>query len=225
MKKSLLLAALLLVVLMVLSVAPVFAWNGHGHGYGHDHDYDCGDGECARDYLEIAPTKGKAAEIPVAHFIILAKYMNDLLSAPASTTSYWNLIAAPLFDGMDDPALNDEVSDFFVVDLRTPTEFCTGHLPMAMNIPVTELGKPENLALLPFDKPILLICNSGHNASVSEGVLRILGYDAWALRGGMLSVRAMTQFPLASPTIKVPVSGVTNTGMYGPNSASMVGCQ
>ena len=224
MKKSLWFAAILLVVSMVLSVTPVFAWNGHGHGYGHDHDYDCGDGECARDYLEIAP-KGKAAEIPVSHFIILAKYMNDLLSAPASTTSYWNLIAAPLFDGMDDPDLNDEVSDFFVVDLRTPTEFCTGHLPMAMNIPVTELGKPENLALLPFDKPVLLICNSGHNASVAEGVLRILGYEAWALRGGMLSLRATTQFPLASPTTKVPVYGITNTSVYGANSASLVGCQ
>jgi rhodanese-related sulfurtransferase len=224
MKKVLWLATILLGVSIVLSVAPVFAWNGHGHGHGHGYDYDCEDGECAHDYLEIAP-KGKAAEIPVAHFIILAKYMNDLLSAPASTTSYWNLIAAPLFDGVDDPALNDEISDFFVVDLRTPTEFCTGHLPMAMNIPVTELGKPENLALLPFDKPVLLICNSGHNASVAEGVLRILGYEAWALRGGMLSLRATTQFPLASPTIKVPVYGVTNTSVYGANSASLVGCQ
>jgi len=94
-----------------------------------------------------------------------------------------------------------------------------------MNIPVTELGKPENLALLPFDKPVLLICNSGHNASVAEGVLRILGYEAWALRGGMLSLRATTQFPLASPTTKVPVYGITNTSVYGANSASLVGCQ
>ena len=167
---------------------------------------DEGDG----DFVSAVAPKGKGTLIPPGHFGIVAKYADELLSVPASPKTNWNVIAMGLFDGVDDPALADEITDFFVVDTRTTAEYCAGHLPMAVNIPVTELAKPYSLAVLPMDKPILLLCNSGHNASVATGVLRVLGYDAWALRAGMLSLRDFTTFPLASTTKKQDIYGVNH---------------
>ena len=162
------------------------------------------------DYVSAVAPKGKDALIPPGHFGIVAKYADELLSAPVITKTYWNVVAMGLFDGVDNPALADEISDFLVVDTRTSAEYCGGHLPTAVNIPITELAKPYSLAVLPTDKPILLICNSGHNASVATGVLRVLGYDAWALRAGMLSLRDFTTFPLASTTKKQDIYGVNH---------------
>ncbi len=195
MKKIVWLAAGVLVASLFVYAAPVVIATDEGDG----------------DYVSAVAPKGKDASIPPGHFGLIAKYANELFSTPASSATYWNVIAGPLFDGVDDPALADEISDFFVVDIRTQTEFCSGHLSMAINIPVTDLGKPESLLVLPTDKPILLVCNSGHNASVATGVLRVLGYDAWALRGGMLSLRKVTQFPLTSPTVKQPIYGINYT--------------
>jgi rhodanese-related sulfurtransferase len=191
MKKVMLLIAVALVASMFLYAAPLFA---EDEGVG--------------DYVSAVAPKGKDARIPPGHFGIIAKYADELLSGPAITKTYWNVIAAPLFDAVDDPVLADQITDFFVIDTRTTAQYCNGHLPMAVNIPVTELAKPYSLAVLPTDKPILLICNSGHNASVATGALRMLGYDAWALRSGMLSVREVTTFPLASATIKQDIYGV-----------------
>ena len=201
MKKVIWLIAVALVASMFLYAAPLFA-------------EDEGDG----DYVSAVAPKGRDARIPPGHFGIVAKYADELLSVPASPKTNWNVIAMGLFDGVDDPALADQISDFFVVDTRTTAEYCGGHLPMAVNIPVTELAKPYSLAVLPTDKPILLICNSGHNASVATGALRMLGYDAWALRSGMLAITAETPggFPLASATVKLPIYGIIDETKY-PN--------
>ena len=191
MKKVVRLAVVVLVLFPLLYAAPVIAAE---EGVG--------------DYVSFVTPKGKDASIPPGEYGIIAKYADKMLSVPASSKTYWNVIAMGLFDGVDDPALADEISDFFVVDIRTTAEYCGGHLPTAVNIPVTELAKDYSLAVLPTDKPILLICNSGHNASVATGALRMLGYDAWALRSGMLSLREFTTFPLASSTIKQDIFGV-----------------
>jgi len=191
MKKAMWSAVGMLALSLFLYAAPVIA-------------EDEGDG----DFVSAVAPKGKGTLIPPGHFGIVARYADELLSVPACPKTNWNVIAMGLFDGVDDPTLADEITDFFVVDTRTTAEYCAGHLPMAVNIPVTELAKPYSLAVLPMDKPILLLCNSGHNASVAVGVLRILGYDAWALRAGMLALREVTMFPLASATIKQDIYGV-----------------
>jgi rhodanese-related sulfurtransferase len=176
------------------------------------------------DYVSDVAPKGKDALIPPGQFGIVAKYADELLSAPLITKTYWNVVAMGLFDGIDDPARADEISDFYVVDTRTSTEYCGGHLPTAKNIPITELAKPDNLAVLPTDKPILLICKSGHNASVATGVLRVLGYDAWALRGGMLSVGESTPFNLASATYQQGIYGVNHYTEFTSISVPLPKC-
>ena len=75
-----------------------------------------------------------------------------------------------------------------VVDVRTPAEFGTGHVPGALNIPfdqierrASEIGDPS--------APVLLYCRSGRRSAVATQSLRRLGfeeiydlraYDLWA---------------------------------------------
>ncbi|HLE40542.1 MAG TPA: rhodanese-like domain-containing protein [Nitrospirota bacterium] len=140
MKKAMWSAVGMLALSLFLYAAPVIA-------------EDEGDG----DFVSAVAPKGKGTLIPPGHFGIVARYADELLSVPACPKTNWNVIAMGLFDGVDDPTLADEITDFFVVDTRTTAEYCAGHLPVAVNIPVTELAKPYSLAVLPMDKPILLI--------------------------------------------------------------------
>ncbi len=139
---------------------------------------------------EAAP-KGATKVIPPGNYAMVAKYADAFLSTPPG--GHRTIYADSLMDGKDDLNLADELGDYFLLDVRTPAEYCAGTVPGAVNIPMSELAKPENLAKLPKDKPILVICNTGHTASISNAVLGILGYDAWTLRFGMTGWRDATK--------------------------------
>jgi hypothetical protein len=67
-----------------------------------------------------------------------------------------------------------------------------GRITGATNIPVTFLFQSENLAKLPKNQTILVVCASGTSAAMSTSVPNLLGYDAWQLRFGMTSWRDKT---------------------------------
>jgi rhodanese-related sulfurtransferase len=72
----------------------------------------------------------------------------------------------------------------FVVDVRQPDEYNQGFIAGAINIPLRELAK--NLSALPgMDKDIVVVCDTGHRAAIGMAILRMLGYQASALDGGM----------------------------------------
>lgn len=62
-----------------------------------------------------------------------------------------------------------------VVDVRSPGEYAGGHLPDAVNIPVSELS--GRLAELPKDRALVLYCASGARSSRAAAFLRNAGYD------------------------------------------------
>jgi rhodanese-related sulfurtransferase len=62
-----------------------------------------------------------------------------------------------------------------LVDVRSPGEFSTGHLPGAQNIPVQELGAKLS-SLGPKDQPIVLYCASGTRSAMARGVLKSQGF-------------------------------------------------
>ncbi|QWV95519.1 rhodanese-like domain-containing protein [Geomonas oryzisoli] len=143
--------------------------------------------------------------IPPGQFAMLAKYANAFLgTAPGGSRTIY---AETLMDGVDAPNLADELNDFFLVDVRPANEYCADTVPGAINIPMNELATAENLAKLPTDKPILLICNTGHTASISTAVLGMLGYDVWTLRFGMMGWRAATKAKVWSPKSSQVVYG------------------
>lgn len=85
------------------------------------------------------------------------------------------------------------LEEAFVVDVREAWEYGEGHVPGAVNIPLSTL--PQRLAELPKDRPILLVCNSGNRSGVAAEFLVAQGFDggrvynleggtyAWASRG------------------------------------------
>ena len=62
-----------------------------------------------------------------------------------------------------------------VIDVRTPTEFNSGHLDMAINIPIEEIEKIKH-KVNDKNKPILLYCLSGMRAASACGTLKRIGY-------------------------------------------------
>ena len=62
----------------------------------------------------------------------------------------------------------------FLVDVRTPEEYAAGHIPTAINLPVTEIGdRPPT-----DDKSALIVvyCASGRRSAKSKAILEGLGY-------------------------------------------------
>lgn len=63
---------------------------------------------------------------------------------------------------------------YYLVDVRTPEEYATGHLPTAVNVPVATIGEtpptPEKGAL------IIVYCRSGARSTAAKNTLDGLGY-------------------------------------------------
>lgn len=77
------------------------------------------------------------------------------------------------------------LEEAFVVDVREPWEYGEGHVPKAVNIPLSTL--PTRLAELPQDRPLLLVCNSGNRSGVAADFLvqqGFLGEKVYNLEGG-----------------------------------------
>jgi len=81
----------------------------------------------------------------------------------------------------------DSTNDPFVLSIRKAEHYELGHIPSAINIGITSLFIEENLAKLPCDKQIVVVCYTGHTASQATALLNALGYNATALKWGMCS--------------------------------------
>jgi rhodanese-related sulfurtransferase len=105
------------------------------------------------------------------------------------------------------PARADELADYYVLDIRAAADYAAGHIAGAVNVPFADVAKPAALATLPADRPILVVCYSGHTASTATAILDLLGYDAWTLRFGMLSWKPASPTAIWSPTVKQGIVG------------------
>jgi rhodanese-related sulfurtransferase len=83
--------------------------------------------------------------------------------------------------------------EYVTVDIRTPgeTRFFTGNLPGHLTIPLNELFQEEQLAKLPADKPIVVLCKSGTRATAVATALRGIGFEeTYVLKGGFMKLSA-----------------------------------
>ena len=83
----------------------------------------------------------------------------------------------------------------FVIDVRQPSEYESGHVPGSTHIGAGEL--PEKLDGLPRDRPIATICASGYRSSVAASMLRAAGFEDVVLVEDGLPTWAAHGFPLA----------------------------
>jgi len=81
----------------------------------------------------------------------------------------------------------DSTNDPFILSLRKAEHYALGHIPGAINIGITTLFTEENLAKLPLNKQIVVVCYTGHTASQATALLNAIGYNTTALKWGMCS--------------------------------------
>lgn len=73
----------------------------------------------------------------------------------------------------------------YLLDVRQPEEFSSGHIPGAKLIPLGELRSRMNE--LPKNQEILVVCQSGNRSTSATRQLTGAGYNAVNLRGGMIA--------------------------------------
>ncbi|RCW57468.1 MULTISPECIES: rhodanese-like domain-containing protein [Halanaerobium] len=78
----------------------------------------------------------------------------------------------------------DSDADMMVVSIRQPGAFAEGHIKGAVNIP-WGAGMEQYFGQLPQDKKLVVYCYTGQTAGQTVAGLRMLGYDAVSLNGGM----------------------------------------
>jgi len=84
--------------------------------------------------------------------------------------------AKAIFDAAD--------PDVLFVSVRRPEHYAEAHIDGAINVPFGP-GMQENFASLPADKKLIVYCYTGQTAGQTVAGLRMLGYDAVSLKGGM----------------------------------------
>lgn len=83
-------------------------------------------------------------------------------------------------------ALNKQLKNFQIVDVRTQGEFNKSHIQGAINLPITHFSKKAiNRLSLDQSSPVVTICLSAHRSIPATRRLRQLGYDVKQLQGGM----------------------------------------
>lgn len=79
-----------------------------------------------------------------------------------------------------------------ILDVRTPAELSTGHLPGVLAIPHTALrGRLDEVRAAAAGRPVRVMCQSGVRSAIAHRVLAQAGFDSASLSGGMLTLRAV----------------------------------
>jgi rhodanese-related sulfurtransferase len=167
---------LLVVLVMTIASVPMLALAEDLDGVGYQ--------------VSTAAPKGPNAGIAPGHYGLIASYANSFFSASASNLPRPNTYRYVAWSTIN-PA------DYFIVDVRqnrmigTAKGYCDGHASGAHNIPFQFAATPENLVQLPTDNAkILVICYSGVSGAEVSAVLNMLGYNSYALQGGITGVPA-----------------------------------
>ncbi len=72
---------------------------------------------------------------------------------------------------------------FTVLDIRPPQSYEKGHIKGAVNIPLPILV--EKMKEIDKDKRINVVCTIDTNSAFAVAVLRMNGYNAWIVEGGV----------------------------------------
>jgi rhodanese-related sulfurtransferase len=79
----------------------------------------------------------------------------------------------------------DKRTDYQLIDLREPWEFDDYHIPTAINIPLSQLFTPQNLAKLERGKKIVVYGLGAGHAAQTQLLLTMKGYNALSLKEGI----------------------------------------
>ena len=118
-----------------------------------------------------------ATTATTASNVIGDRALNMLASMPSSGDYANNSVTADV--------LQQNLSQVYVLDIRQKADYAKGHIPGAKQVDFSQWAAPENLAKLPKNQKIVVVCYTGTTATQAAAGLRMLGYDAVSLKGGM----------------------------------------
>ncbi len=81
-------------------------------------------------------------------------------------------------------AARDRGAVGMILDVRTPEEFATGHVPGAVNVPIDALASRMGALAGEQGKEIYVICAVGGRSSVAADQLAAAGFSATNVLGG-----------------------------------------
>lgn len=77
-----------------------------------------------------------------------------------------------------------------IIDVRERDEFAQGHIPKAINYPLSEIGK--NFIEIDKKTEHYIICHSGNRSAMASEFLSQKGYEVVNVMGGMSAWRGET---------------------------------
>lgn len=81
--------------------------------------------------------------------------------------------------------VEEDSREFIIVDVRTPAEYRSGHIPGAVNIDHREIGaQPPEVSK---DTLVITYCRSGARASRAQATLEEMGFEKVVNFGGVSS--------------------------------------
>lgn len=128
---------------------------------------------------EVATLTGEATKIDADVQKAMDEYYSGL--AAVSSTKYKNYkISEADLKAMVDA----KDAGMYILSVRSAADYAAGHIEGAKNIPFAK-GMASSFGTLPKDKTIVVYCYTGQTAGQVVAGLRLMGYDAVSLNGGM----------------------------------------
>jgi rhodanese-related sulfurtransferase len=125
----------------------------------------------------LIPLLAVPAMLIASHADIEQQSIEDFLGSVPNNMMYL-ISPADLADGM-----KNAPDDWVVLDIRPPAHYNNGHIQGAMNIPLPYLI--AEMESIPNGKKVAVVCTMDTNSAFAVAILRMLGYDAWIVDGGV----------------------------------------
>lgn len=126
-------------------------------------------------------------------FVVMSQGQSAALSpvaAPANGSSASAQVAPARVQLIRPQEYLTQFSDqpHLLLDVRTPQEFASGHIPGAVNISLQTLE--SRLSELPTDRPIVVYCRSGNRSATAASILLRRGFTQLYDLGGIITWQA-----------------------------------
>lgn len=123
-----------------------------------------------------------AAPAPDPGQVLADRALKTIAATGSGEYSANSIKGADLTKKLADPM---EKGKLYILDIRSKKDYDNGHVEGAVNMEWAKWADPANIKMLPAEKKIVVVCYTGNTAAQAAMGLRMLGYDAVALRAGM----------------------------------------
>lgn len=127
-------------------------------------------------------TKQKTSNLPliISGIVIIVAVAAFVFTRPGAPA----VDLEGILENIDPAAYQAQFDDapHILIDVRTPQEFASGHIPGAINISVETLA--DRLSEIPEGQPVVVYCRSGNRSASAAQILAGAGYtDIYDLGG------------------------------------------